>query len=82
MIRIRKAIPMEDYRLKITFSTDEKGIFDLSGWLDGPIFSKLKDKEIFNHVAIDEVAGTVSWSNGIDICPDVIYSQTKFLSET
>ncbi|OQY44227.1 MAG: hypothetical protein B6242_13115 [Anaerolineaceae bacterium 4572_78] len=78
MIRIKKAIPLENYRLKITFNTNEVGVFDLSSWLDGPIYSKLKNKDIFNHVVIDEIAGTMVWSNGIDICPDVVYEQTNF----
>ncbi|MDI6793541.1 MAG: DUF2442 domain-containing protein [bacterium] len=78
MVRINKAIPLEDYRLKVTFNTGEEGIFDLENWLSGPIFSKLKDREIFTHVAIDEIAGTICWSNGIDFCPDVVYEQTNF----
>ena len=78
MVRIKKAIPLEDYRLKVTFDTGEEGIFDMKGWLKGRIFSKLKDKEIFNHVAIDEIAGTVFWTDGIDLCPDVVYEQTDF----
>jgi hypothetical protein len=78
MIRIQKAIPLKDYCLKVTFNTGEEGIFDLKAWLNGPIFSRLKDKEIFNHVAIDQVAGTVWWPNGIDLCPDVVYEQTDF----
>ncbi len=80
MVRIQKAIPLKDYRLRVTFNTGEQGIFSLKKWLKGPIFSKLKDKEIFNHVAIDEIAGTVCWSNGIDLCPDVVYEQTEFSS--
>ena len=78
MVRIQKAFPLEDYRLRVTFNTGEEGIFDLKGWLNGPIFSRLKDKEIFTHVAIDEIAGTVRWPNGIDLCPDVVYEQTDF----
>ncbi|MBL7065358.1 MAG: DUF2442 domain-containing protein [Anaerolineae bacterium] len=78
MVRIQKAIPLKDYRLRVTFNTGEEGIFDLKDWLNGPIFSSLKDEEMFNHVAIDEIAGTVFWLNGIDLCPDVVYEQTDF----
>ncbi len=78
MVRIQKAMPLENYRLRVTFNTGEEGIFSLNRWLKGPIFSKLKDRELFNHVAIDEIAGTVCWPNGIDLCPDVVYEQTKF----
>lgn len=78
MVRINKAIPLKDYRLKVTFNTGEEGIFDLGNWLSGPISSKLKDREIFTHVAIDEIAGTICWPDGIDFCPDVVYEQTNF----
>lgn len=80
MVRIRQAIPIEKYRLKVTFSSGEEGIFDMKGWLRGPIYSTLKNEDLFNHVAIDEISGTVCWPNGIDICPDMVYEQTKILS--
>ena len=80
MTKIIKAVPLEGYRLKIRFRTGEEGIFDMNNWLDGPIYSKLRDRDMFNHVAIDEIAGTICWPNGIDVCPDVVYEQTKFSS--
>ena len=78
MIRIQRAIPLENYHLRVTFNTGEEGLFSLQEWLKIPVFSKLKDKEFFNHVAIDEIAGTVCWPNDIDLCPDVVYAQTEF----
>ena len=78
MVRIKKAMPLENYRLKITFDTNEEGIFDVGEWLDGPVFQKLKDKEFFNHVMIDEIPGTICWPNGVDFCPDMVYENTKF----
>ena len=80
-MRIKKAVPLENHRLKVTFSTGEEGVFDLSEYLSGPIFSKLKDEDVFTHVAIDEVAGTVFWPNGIDLCPDVVYERTTLSSK-
>jgi len=83
MVRIKRAIPLEEYRLKVKFNTNEEGIFDLklNGWLEGAIFSKLKDKNLFAHVMIDEVAGTICWPNGIDMCTDVIYKETQFMPQ-
>jgi len=31
------------------------------------------DDEVFAEVAVDAVAGTISWSNGIDLDPDVLH---------
>ncbi|MCA9999622.1 MAG: DUF2442 domain-containing protein [Anaerolineales bacterium] len=61
----------------------EEGIFDLTlnNWLEGRIFSQLKDEELFVHVMIDEIAGTICWPNGIDFCPDVVYAETEFLPQ-
>ena len=78
MIRIENAIPLDNYRLNVKFNTGEEGVFDLQSWLDGPIFSKLKDKDVFFHVMIDDIAGTICWPNGVDFCPDVVYEQTQF----
>jgi len=83
MVRIKRAIPLENYCLKVKFSTNEEGIFDLklNGWLEGAIFSRLKDKSLFSHVMIDEIAGTICWPNGIDLCPDVVYKETQFMPQ-
>ena len=78
MIRIQKAVPLEAYRLRVTFSTKEEGIFDMRSWVQRPAFSALRDEDVFRHVMIDDVAGTICWPNGIDLCPDVIYTQTQF----
>ena len=65
------------------FDTGEEGLFDLklNNWLDGPIFSKLRDKKLFSHVMIDEIANTICWPNGIDFCPDVVYKECKMISK-
>lgn len=80
MVSIKKAISLEDYRLKLAFNAGEKSIFDLkqNGWLEGRIFSRLKDTGLFYQVMIDEIAGTICWPNGIDMCPDVVYRKTEF----
>lgn len=75
MIQILQAFPLPEYRLKVTFNTGEEKIFDVKKLLNRRIFSKLRDPEIFSHVTIDEVAGTVVWPGGIDLCPDTVYEE-------
>ena len=77
MIRIVRAFPLPEYRLKIKFNTGEEKIFDVKRLLKRRIFSKLRDPEVFSHVAIDEVAGTVMWPGGIDLCPDTVYEEAE-----
>lgn len=78
-VTIREVVPLKAYRLKVRFSTGEEGIFDLTPWLDGAGYNKLRDKTLFSQVQIDEVAGTVCWPNGIDFDPLILYQNTKFV---
>jgi len=64
-------IPLPDYRLLITFSNDEKRIFDVKPYLDLKPFIELKNPALFNTV---KPAGlSIEWIHGQDICPDELY---------
>lgn len=71
-MKVKKAIPIEHFQLKVTFSNGETYVWDLRGKLSGSIFAPLEDPMYFNHVAIDE-AGGCFWPNKADICPDFLY---------
>lgn len=61
--------PLEDYTLMVTFSNNEKRIFDVKPYLQFKQFDGV-DK-IFSTV---HVAGlSIEWANGADICPDELY---------
>ncbi|CAN2040991.1 DUF2442 domain-containing protein [Candidatus Magnetomoraceae bacterium gMMP-15] len=81
MIRIIRAFPLPNYCLKLKFNTGEEKILDMKEILKSPIFSKLLDPEIFSHVSIDEVAGTVVWPGGIDLCPETVYEQSELIDK-
>jgi hypothetical protein len=40
----------------------------------GGVFRDLEDVEFFKLVRVDPEAGTIVWPNGVDFCPDVLYS--------
>lgn len=63
--------PLDDYKVLLTFSNNEKRIKDMKPYLDKGVFKKLKDKNFFNsvHISFD----TISWDDEIDICPDTLY---------
>jgi len=47
---------------------------DLEKYLRGPIFEPLRaDPARFREVRVEPGAGTISWPNGADIDPDVLY---------
>ncbi|MBU0878005.1 MAG: DUF2442 domain-containing protein [Candidatus Omnitrophica bacterium] len=73
--RIRKVTPTEDYKLILTFTNGENGLYDCSSLLDFGVFQELKDKSYFNKVKV--IDGTVTWPHEQDICPDTLYLDSK-----
>ena len=69
-----------NYRLLITFSNNEKRIFNVEPYLCHKIFEKLKNPIIFQTV---KPAGlSIAWIHGQDICPDdLYYNSDPFLDE-
>lgn len=71
LLRIRQAIPLDRWKLRLTLTDDsviERGISSL---LAGAIFEPLKaDEKLFKQVRVEN--GTVVWPNGADLCPDTV----------
>jgi len=63
------------YRIHLTFNDGVEGTVDFEGWLDGPVFEPLKDKDYFRRFFIE--GGTVAWPNGADIAPETLYERAK-----
>jgi len=74
VIAVRPATP---YRLEVTFDNGVRGVVDLDGWLIGAggVMEPLADPGFFRQVSVDQEAGTIRWPNGVDLCPDVLYSR-------
>ncbi len=67
--------PLQDYKLLITFSNNEKKIFDVTPYLKYKQFEELKNPTIFKTV---KIAGlSIEWINGADICPDELYNNSE-----
>ena len=64
-------IPQADYCFLITFSNDEKRVFDVKPYLSFKPFDELINPAVFNTV---KPAGlSIEWVHGQDICPDDLY---------
>jgi hypothetical protein len=61
---------LPDYRIYVSLSDGNKGIFDVKPYLDKGIFTELKDYGYFQRARIE--FGTIVWPNGQDFCPDTI----------
>lgn len=69
--RVSQVKPLVNYRLHLTFSNGEQGIYDCSQLLDFGVFQELRDVHYFNQVFV--LDGTVAWIHEQDICPDTLY---------
>ena len=79
MHQIISAQPIEKYKVIVVFSDGIHGEVDLSSLVGKGVFSFLKDPKKFAEVSIDQETHTLTWPNGIDLCPDTIYEE--FLSK-
>lgn len=81
--QIISVIATDDYSLIVTFSNNEKRIFEMKDKLFG-VFEFLKDINNFKRVFIDSsgniawdkdpnVDSNIVWNNRVDICKDSIY---------
>jgi hypothetical protein len=73
--RIKKVQPLPNFRLQLTFTNGEQGIYDCSPLLDFGVFQELTNNNYFEQVQV--LDGTVAWPHGQDICPDTLYLMSK-----
>ena len=74
--RIKAVRYLDGYRLMLTFATGEDRIIDLCDEVGEGVFEPLKDPAFFKRVAIDLIAETISWPNGVDLCPHSLYESS------
>jgi hypothetical protein len=60
--------------LILEFDAGEYRVVSVTPFLRGPMFEPLKDPEFFRQVTVE--LGTVSWPNGADLDPDVLYANS------
>lgn len=71
-VRVKKAEPLDEFNMRLFFENGTVKDIDLKSYLRGPIFEPIrKSHAVFEDVQIK--GGTIAWSNGADIDPDVLY---------
>lgn len=63
--------PKKDYTIIVTYETGEIKTFDVTPYISGDWFGKLKDPDVFNTVR--PCGDTVEWSGGQDIAPHELF---------
>lgn len=75
--RVQVVTPKANYRLEIVFDNGEAREFDVSPYLDKGFFKELQSPEYFKRATVS--LGTVTWPNGQDFCPDMLYEDSLAL---
>jgi hypothetical protein len=73
---IVSASPLDGHQLSIRYEDGVEGIVDLGTIISfRGVFAPLKDPAYFSQVRVDPELGSVSWPNGADLAPDVLYGR-------
>ena len=74
--RVKRVRHIRDHRLELSFTDGTIAELDFKGRIigRGGVFRPLTGVEFFKRVQVDVEAGTIVWPNGVDFCPDVLYS--------
>ncbi|MDX2073842.1 MAG: DUF2442 domain-containing protein [Alphaproteobacteria bacterium] len=75
---ITEAAALRDYAIHLKFEDGLEGVIALDRILDkSPLFKELKNSELFRRVTLDKKWHTITWPNGVDLAPDVLYDKIK-----
>lgn len=75
--RVKAVAAKEGFRLELTFSNGEVGVYDCTALLDFGVFKELRNVSYFTQASVE--GGTVVWPHEQDICPDTLYQDSKKL---
>jgi hypothetical protein len=74
LVCVRAVQPLDGLRAHLSFTDGSERDMDLSPYLHGPIFEPIRRSPVlFAAVYVDPDSETLTWPNGADIDPDVLY---------
>ena len=77
--RVATVLPVDDYKLFLTFTNGEQRIFDATPLLAFRAYKPLISKHLFEAVKV--AYGSVLWPQDIDYCPDTLYAESMAIAE-
>lgn len=72
MLEVLSAEYVRGYRIRIEFSSGERGEVDLEDALWGPVFEPVRDPEAFRRFRVSPVLHTIAWENDADLAPEFL----------
>jgi hypothetical protein len=79
-LAVKDVIPVEDYKLLLTFENGEIRQFDMKPYLDKGIFKQLWDVSLFKTVRLS--FDTIEWDNEADLDPEILYNYSITIKES
>jgi hypothetical protein len=76
LVDVTSVRPLSGHRLHLRFADGVEGTVEVTRLvkLEG-VFGELREWDAFAAVRVDPELGTVTWPNGADLDPDVLYAQ-------
>jgi len=79
-IEVNEVTALDDMMLLLTFSTNEKRLYDATALLQYPAFKSLENEQAFKSAQARH--GVVTWLDGkIDIAPETLYKNSYAYQE-
>jgi hypothetical protein len=76
---VKTVKPLAGYRIYVELENGQRGVFDLTPYLEQGVFRELKDTAYFNRVGI--LYGAVTWPHEQDIAPETLVAEMTPVSE-
>lgn len=73
--RVTSVRPLDNYRIELSFTNQERRVFDVKPYLSIGIFKELRDNAMFN--GIRAFNGSIVWPNDLDLDPDTLYLDSQ-----
>ena len=70
---------IDRYTIWVKFDDESDQIINFAPVLYGAMWGPLRDVALFNQVAIDPIARTLSWPNGADFDPETLYNWPEYV---
>ena len=80
MIKVLTCKPIDAFKLVLTFSNGDSGVFDAASYLaekQGSLLKPLQESEYFQRCFID--AGALCWPNGLELSAQRVLELTTVL---
>ncbi|MDQ1683627.1 MAG: hypothetical protein QOC82_364 [Frankiaceae bacterium] len=73
LARVNDAERLDGFAVRLTFTDGLVRELDLEPLLTDGVLAALRDAEVFASLHVDPIAGTIAWTNGVDLDPDVLH---------